>query len=110
MKKSRMLVNGVVGAALLTLVTAAGSLLFLMFGAGDEAGRREGLFGTVFFETKEVRPGVTGAEMGIDSPIGLVVLFLVLFGLVMVGQLCFAALTSYRAELIRERSHQGASS
>ena len=86
-----MLVNGVVGAA------PAGPLQYggrepalsdvrggvARLGAGGASSAR------CSPETKEVRPGVTGAEMGIDSPIGLVVAFLVLFGLVMVGQLCF---------------------
>ena len=105
MKKALLLVNSTVGAALLTLVVAAGALLFLMFSTDEDNVRKEGLFGSVFFETREVREGVIGSSMGIDNPVGLIVIFLVLFGLVTLTQIAFHSLKAYRAQLIRERSH-----
>ncbi|AXG12758.1 hypothetical protein DN585_04405 [Intrasporangium calvum] len=105
MKKALLLVNSAVGAALLTLVVAAGALLYLMFSTDEDNIRKEGLFGAVFFETREVREGVIGSSMGVDDPVGLIVVFVVLFGLVTLTQLAFHALKAYRADLIRERSH-----
>lgn len=89
----------------MTLVVAAGALLYLMFSTAEDNVRKEGLFGSVFFETREVREGVIGSSMGVDNPLGLVVIFLVLFGLVSMAQLAYHALKAYRADLIRERSH-----
>ncbi|WP_162180999.1 hypothetical protein [Terrabacter tumescens] len=76
-----------------------------MLSTGEESVRRLGLFGSVFFETKEVRPGVTGAEMGLANPVPLVFVFLGFAVLMVLVQLAFAALKQYRAELIAERSH-----
>ena len=75
-----------------------------MFSTDEDNVRKEGLFGSVFFETREVREGVIGSSMGVDNPLGLVVIFLVLFGLVTLTQIAFHGLKAYRAELIRERS------
>jgi len=86
-------------------VSAAATLLSLMLSTGEESVRRLGLFGSVFFETKEVRPGVTGAEMGLANPVPLVFVFLGFAVLMVLVQLAFAALKQYRAELIAERSH-----
>ncbi len=105
MKKSLLVVNTLVGAALLTVVTAAATLLFLMLSTGDETVRREGLFGGVFFQTQEVRPGVTGAEMGIDSIAGIVGVFAIFVVLMLLVQLTFLVLKQYRAGLIAERAH-----
>jgi hypothetical protein len=105
MKKSLLVVNTVVGAALLTLVTAAGSLLYLMLSTDEASVRRLGLFGSVFFETKQVRPGVTGAEMGLASAVPLVFVFLAFAVLMFLVQVAFVSLRNYRAELIAERSH-----
>ncbi len=86
-------------------MSAAATLLSLMLSTGEESVRRLGLFGSVFFETKEVRPGVTGAEMGLANPVPLVFVFLGFAVLMVLVQLAFAALKQYRAELIAERSH-----
>ena len=86
-------------------MSAAATLLSLMLSTGEESVRRLGLFGSVFFETKEVRPGVTGAEMGLANPVPLVFVFLGFAVLMVLVQLAFAALRQYRAELIAERSH-----
>lgn len=105
MKKSLLVVNTVVGAALLTVVSAAATLLSLMLSTGEESVRKLGLFGSVFFETKEVRPGVTGAEMGLANPLPLVFVFLGFAVLMVLVQIAFASLKQYRADLVAERSH-----
>ncbi|MDV3221352.1 hypothetical protein [Intrasporangium sp.] len=76
-----------------------------MFSTDEDNIRKEGLFGSVFFETREVREGVIGSSMGVDNPVALLVIFAVLFLLVTVAQVAFHGLKQYRAELIRERSH-----
>lgn len=90
---------------MLTLATAVAALLYLMFSTGDEVGRKEALFGSFFFETKEVREGVTGVSMGVGEPVGLIVIFLVFFGFLTLVQFVYRGLKNYRAELIKERSH-----
>lgn len=90
---------------MLTLVTAVGTLLYLMFSTGEETVRREGLFGSLFFETKEVGDGVTGATMGVANPTALIVIF-VLFAVILgFAQTTFRGLKQYRAELIEERAN-----
>lgn len=76
-----------------------------MFSTGEEPARHEGLFGSLFFEMREARPGVTGVSMGVDNPTGLVVLFLLLIVVLLFVQLLYAALKQYRAQLIEERAH-----
>lgn len=89
---------------MLTLVTAVGTLLYLMFSTGEETVRRGGLFGSLSFETKEVRDGVTGATMGVANPTALIVIF-VLFAVVLgFAQIAFRGLKQYRAELVEERA------
>ncbi|SDQ72446.1 hypothetical protein [Quadrisphaera sp. DSM 44207] len=104
MKKALLIVNAAVGAALLTLVTAVLTLLVLMFSTGEESVRREGLFGSVFFETTEVREGVTGASMGVDNLTGLVVVFVVLFLFLVLTQVAYRGLKVHRARLIEEQA------
>jgi len=86
-------------------VAAAAALLFLMFTTGEAPGRREGLFGAVFFESKEVRPGVIGAEMGVASAVALIGVFVVMLFLVVMGRLAFVWLRAYRAELLKEQAN-----
>lgn len=78
------------------------TLLYLMFSTGEQVARREGLFGSLFFETREVRPGVTGATMGVDNPTGLAVVFALLCLVLLFYQVIFRALKQYRAHLIRQ--------
>lgn len=87
------------------MVSAAATLLSLMLSTGEESVRKLGLFGSVFFETREVRPGVTGAEMGLANPLPLVFVFLGFAVLMVLVQIAFASLKQYRADLVAERSH-----
>jgi hypothetical protein len=85
---------------MLTLVVTVFALLYLMFTTDDEVVRKEGLFGSVFFETKEVRDGGTGATMGIDNPVAVVVIFGLLAILLAFTQVIFRMLKSYRSQLV----------
>jgi len=104
MSKALLAVNAVVGAAFLTLIVAVGTLLYLMFWIGEESVRREGLFGSLFFETKEVREGVTGILMGVANPTGLIICFLVSVLFLTLTQFAYRGLKQYRAQLIMERA------
>jgi hypothetical protein len=81
------------------------ALLYLMFSTGRESVHREGLFGSVFFETTQVRPGVTGATMGVANPTGLIVIFLMYVAFLTLTQVTYRGLKTYRARLIKERSN-----
>ena len=105
MRKALLVANSVAGALLLTLTTVAATLLYLMFSTGDEIGRREGIFGTLFFETSEVREGVTGASMGVAKPAGLIILFALFFAFVTMTQLAYRGLKRRRDQLLKERSN-----
>ncbi|RSS79756.1 hypothetical protein [Streptomyces sp. WAC06614] len=79
MFEARSVAPSAVGAALLTLVTAAATLLTLMFTTGaDESVERSAFFGSLVFETVKRDDGALGITTGVDNPIPLMVLFLVL--------------------------------
>lgn len=80
------------------------TLLYLMFSTGeDEIVRREGLFGSLFFETEEVREGTIGATMGVDNPAALIVIFVLFLLFLTVTQFVYQGLKSYREQLLEER-------
>lgn len=103
MKKAMLVINSVVGGTLLTLAVVVLSLLFLMFSVGEELGRREGLFGALYFEATSVSGGVD-ATMGINNTVGIVGVLLVCIALIALVQLAYLGLKRYRADLIRERA------
>lgn len=82
-------------------------LLFLMFSVGEELGRREGLFGSLYFEATSVSGGGVDATMGVNSAVGILVVLGVCIALITLVQLAYVALKRYRAELIRERAQPG---
>jgi len=105
MRKALLVVNSVAGAAILTLVTAVATLLYLMFSTGAETVHKEGLFGSLFFETTPLPDGGTGVNMGVAHPAGLIIVFLLFAGFLVLVQFCYRLLKNYRAQLIKERSH-----
>ncbi|MFE7121042.1 hypothetical protein ACFU99_37000 [Streptomyces sp. NPDC057654] len=81
MFKARSVLKSAAGAALLTLVAAAGALLTLMvmFITGtDEVVERKAFFGSLIFETVKKSDGALGITTGVGNPIPLLALFLVL--------------------------------
>lgn len=87
MKKLTLVVNGMVGSAVLVLAMATGIILFLMFSTEEgEFGRKEGLFGSVFFESEDRGGGVVGATMGLGNPLPLAIVFAMAFLLMCVFQ------------------------
>ncbi len=103
MNKKFLALNSVAGAAILTLVLAVMTLLYLMFSTGKESIRREGLFGSLFFETEEIPGGATGASMGLANPTALIVIFGLLCFVLMAAQVAYRELKLYRNRLIDER-------
>jgi hypothetical protein len=104
MRKALLVVNSVVGSALLTAATTVGTLLYLMFTTGKESVHREGLFGSLFFETREAPGGVTQASMGVANPTALVIVFLLFFVVLALTQVSYRELKQYRGQLIEEKS------
>lgn len=93
---------------MLTLMTATGCLLWLMFAVGDANIRKDAMFGTFFFEATESPSGAVLVDMGVANPTGLVVIFVVYALLLAVIQLIYRRLKVYRAALIEQRRRDGA--
>lgn len=100
MKKVLVLVNSTAGAALLTLVIATLTLLYLMFSSGDGDARREALFGALMFESRDAADGTTSVTVGVENPVPLIVLFIVLAVMLTVIQLTYRVLKQYRQQLL----------
>ena len=103
MKKTVLIVNSIAGAALLTMVAAVATLLALMFTGDDTSGRREAFFGSLMFESIDRSDGATSITAGVEDPVPLVVLFVVLAITLAVIQLTYRFLRSYRDHLRQER-------
>ncbi|MFJ5231070.1 hypothetical protein ACIQBJ_14395 [Kitasatospora sp. NPDC088391] len=104
MFEARSVVRAAAGAALLTLVTAAGTLLVLMFSTdGDDYGAHRGLFGAMVFETVQRANGATGITAGVDDPVPLLVLFLVLSFVLLLVQFFFRELRQRREQLLQHQ-------
>ncbi|MER5934938.1 hypothetical protein [Streptomyces sp. NPDC002054] len=71
---------------------------------GDKAVRRESLFGSLFFETREIGGGGLGVEMGVDNPTALLVIFFVLAVVLAFVQFIYRGLKQRREYLINEIS------
>lgn len=103
MKKVLVVVNSTAGAALLTLVFATLTLLYLMFSSDDGDVRRETFFGALMFESRDAADGSTSVTVGVENPVPLVVLFVVLAIMLTVIQLMYRALKQYRQQLLEEQ-------
>jgi hypothetical protein len=79
-------------------------LLYLMFSTGRESVRKEGLFGSLFFEAREAPGGATDVSMGLANPTGLVVIFGLLCVVLAVTQVVYQELSLHRKKLISERA------
>lgn len=89
---------------MLTAVTATVGLLFLMFSTGKGSVHREGLFGSLFFETHEAPGGAVNVGMGVANPTALIVIFLIFCIILALSQVTYRVLKQHRAELIKERA------
>jgi hypothetical protein len=105
MRKAMLVMNSVLGSLVLTAVIAVAGLLYLMFSTGKGSVHREGLFGALFFDTRDLPGGKVGVNMGVANPTALIVIFLVLCVLLALTQIAFRNLKHYRAALIKERSN-----
>ncbi|WP_405598163.1 hypothetical protein OG741_15485 [Streptomyces sp. NBC_01410] len=79
------------------------TLLTLMFSTGsDEFGERKAFFGSLVFETVEKDNGATGITTGIDNPVPIIVLFLVLTVILTMVQIIYRGLKQRRDQLLNE--------
>lgn len=86
-------------------MTVAGTLLVLMFSTGtDEFGERKAFFGSMVFETVEKENGATGITTGVDNPIPIIVLFLVLTVVLTMVQVVYRGLKQRREQLLSTMS------
>ncbi|MFD4575176.1 hypothetical protein ACFWNK_25315 [Streptomyces sp. NPDC058417] len=82
----------------------AATLLALMFSTGsDEVGERKAFFGSMVFETVEKDNGATGITTGVDNPVPIIVLFLVLTVVLTMIQIIYRGLKERRDQLLREK-------
>lgn len=88
---------------MLTLVTVAVTLLILMFSSGtDSTVERKAFFGSMTFEAVEKDNGVLGVTAGVENPVPLIVLFLVLTAVLTMIQTIYGGLKQRREQLLSE--------
>ena len=81
------------------------TLLTLMFSTGaDEIVERKAFFGSMIFETVEKDNGALGITTGVENPVPLIVLFLVLTAVLVMIQTIYRGLKQRREQLIHESS------
>ncbi|MFD7232483.1 hypothetical protein [Streptomyces sp. NPDC059881] len=74
-----------------------------MFSTGsDEFGERKVFFGSMVFETVKMDNGNTGVTTGIDNPVPIIVLFLVLTVILVMVQIVYRGLKERRDQLLNE--------
>lgn len=79
----------------------AAVLLTLMFSTGtDEIVEREAFFGSLVFETVKKDDGALGITTGVENPIPLIALFLVLTFVLTVTRIAYQVLKERREQLL----------
>ncbi|NJQ01888.1 hypothetical protein [Streptomyces zingiberis] len=77
------------------------TLLILMFSTGpDEIVEKKAFFGSMVFETVEKDNGALGITAGVDNPVPLILLFLVLTVVLTVIQAIYGGLKQRREQLL----------
>ncbi|MFF0745892.1 hypothetical protein ACFYVL_36420 [Streptomyces sp. NPDC004111] len=77
------------------------TLLALMFSTGtDEIVDRQAFFGSLVFQTVKKDNGALGVTMGVENPLPLVVLFLVLTVVLTLVQVSYRVLKQRREQLL----------
>ncbi|GAA2171869.1 hypothetical protein GCM10009846_07540 [Agrococcus versicolor] len=105
MRTMRDILLGVIGAGVVTAVVAVCALLATMFSAGRGDGRREALFGALFFEAVTDASGATTVTVGLDDPMPLVVFVVVAFGVIMLSIGFFHLLRARQLALRADAGH-----
>ncbi len=76
-------------------------LLTLMFSTGtDEVVERKAFFGSLIFETVKKDDGALGITTGVENPVPIVVLFLVLTAVLTMIQASYRGLKERREQLL----------
>jgi hypothetical protein len=101
MKRSITLVSLAFGSLVLTLTGATVAILYLMFTTPDDNIRKEGLFGSVFFQTRTPVPdGATHLSVGINNPVPLIIIWVVVFGFLLLVARMYNQLKQHRENLL----------
>ncbi len=79
------------------------TLLYLMFSSDDGDVRREAFFGALLFESRDASDGSTSLTVGVENPLPLLILFVVLAVMLTVIQLTYRALKQYRQQLLEQQ-------
>ncbi|WP_128554900.1 hypothetical protein [Streptomyces triticagri] len=81
----------------------ATTLLVLMFSTGtDEIVERKAFFGSLVFETVKKKDGAMGVTTGVENPVPIVVLFVVLTLVLLMISAIYQGLKQRRAELLSQ--------
>lgn len=78
----------IIAAATLALITTAvvsgATVILLMFTKGKELGHHVGLFGSLFFDAHESGAGSVMVGVGVENPLVLTLVFIVIFAIFMI--------------------------
>jgi hypothetical protein len=100
MRRVITLVSCAMAAVVITMTVAAFSCLYLMFSTRESNIRKEGLFGSVYFQAKDTAGGVTNVSVGIADVIPLLIIWLLLLGFAILTRVMYLRLVAYRQGLL----------
>ena len=103
MKYLKLLLGSLFSAVLLTMLSATGSLLWVMASNREIGTRVEGFFGAVYFQTITVDGNTFTMNFGISSAWPLLISVLVLTAFLLLLLLILSFLKSYRASLFDDK-------
>lgn len=85
---------------ILVSIIMSSSLIFVMFTSGKTLGRHLGLFGSIFFESKETSKGSILITFGLNNYIPVLLLFASMAIICFIFQIIYSRLKIYKANLI----------
>ncbi|RII17801.1 hypothetical protein DSC45_12935 [Streptomyces sp. YIM 130001] len=85
------------------MVSVAATLLVLMFSTDtDEVVERKAFFGSLVFETVKKKDGAMGVTTGVDNPVPIVLLFVVLTLVLAMIHVIYQGLKQRREQLLSQ--------
>lgn len=100
----RRIMASLCGAFIALLSITAAALIILMFTDGKENGHHTTLFGAVHFTAYETNRGTTMVGAGVENPLPLAVIFVILFGIMFLF-MTFLSKLKQRRDLLLARQH-----
>lgn len=98
----RRIMASLCSAFVLLFGIAATALIVLMFTDGKENGYYTTLFGAVYFTAYETNRGTTMVGAGLENPLPLAVIFVILFGIMFLFMTFLSKLKQHRDLLLEE--------